>query len=90
MLDHMEEIFHGSQHGFIKKTLCATLLLAVLNYWIYILGSSYGLGVIYLDFAKAVDSVPHERSFPLPSLITGDSLRPDLTMISPDNTLYML
>jgi len=29
-------------------------------------------------------------SFPSPSLITGDSLRPDLTLISPDNTLDIL
>ena len=29
-------------------------------------------------------------SFPSPSLITGDSLRPDLALISPDNTLYIL
>ena len=29
-------------------------------------------------------------TFPSPSLITGDSLRPDLALISPDNTLYIL
>ena len=29
-------------------------------------------------------------SFPSPSLITGDSLRPDLPLISHDNTLYIL
>ena len=29
-------------------------------------------------------------SFPSPSLITGDSLRPDLALISPDNTLYIV
>ena len=29
-------------------------------------------------------------SFPSPSLITGDSLRPDLALISPDNILYIL
>ena len=29
-------------------------------------------------------------SFPSPSLITGDSLRPDFALISPDNTLYIL
>ena len=29
-------------------------------------------------------------SFPSPSLITSDSLRPDLLLISPDNTLYIL
>jgi len=28
--------------------------------------------------------------FSSPSLITGDSLRPDLAFISPDNTLYLL
>ena len=28
--------------------------------------------------------------FSSPSLITGDSLRPDLALISPDNTLYLL
>ena len=28
--------------------------------------------------------------FSSPSLITGDSLRPDLVLISPDNTLYLL
>ena len=59
--DHMNEVFHGSQHGFIKKRSCATQLLEVLDYWTSILDDGYSMNIIYLDFAKAFDSVPHER-----------------------------
>ena len=61
VLDHMKEVFHGSQHRFIKKRSCATQLLEVLDYWTSILDDGYNLDIIYLDFAKAFDSVPHER-----------------------------
>ncbi len=61
VLDHMKEILHGGQHGFIKKSSCATQFLEVLDYWTSILDDGYAFDVIYLDFAKAFDSVPHAR-----------------------------
>ena len=51
---------------------------------------------VLLSIANSFSSLQRCRlyvdlpSFPSPSLITGDSLRPDLTLISPDNALYIL
>ena len=61
VLDHMKEVFHGSQHGFIKKRSCTTQLLEVLHYWTSIPDDGYILDVIYLDFAKAFDTVSQDR-----------------------------
>ena len=51
---------------------------------------------VLLHIANSLSSLQRCRlfvdlpSFPSPLLITGDSLRPDLALISPDNTLYIL
>ena len=76
VLDHMKEILHGCQHGFIKKRSCATQLLEVLDYLTSILDDGYALDLIYLNFSKAFDSMPHAR--PLSKLqsygLNGDIL----------------
>ena len=51
---------------------------------------------VLLAIAKSLSSLQHctlfadPPSFASPSLITGDSLRPDLALISHDKTLYLL
>ena len=57
VLDHMKEVFHGSQHGFTKKRSCVIQLLEILDYWTSILDDGYSQDDIYLDFPKAFDSV---------------------------------
>jgi len=49
------------QHGFIKGRSCVTQLLDVLDHWTEALDNDDSMDCIYLDFAKAFDSVPHQR-----------------------------
>ena len=49
------------QHGFISKRSCTTNLLATLDTWTEFLDEGSAVDVIYLDFSKAFDSVPHLR-----------------------------
>ena len=63
LLDHMfdNDFISDCQHGFIPGRSCTTQLLEVLDKWTDILDSGGALDVIYLDLAKAFDSVPHRR-----------------------------
>ena len=49
------------QHGFTKGKSCLTNLLTALNDWTLSLDNSFETDVIYLDFQKAFDTVPHYR-----------------------------
>ena len=49
------------QHGFVNGRSCCTQLLFCLDIWMEMLDQGTSLDVIYLDFVKAVDSVPHQR-----------------------------
>ena len=49
------------QHGFRPGRSCSTQLLATMDDWSRWLEDSTPLDVIYLDFRKAFDSVPHMR-----------------------------
>ncbi len=53
--------FADQQHVFIPNRSCITQLLCVMDDWIKWLDSSKCIGIIFLDFQKAIDSVPHER-----------------------------
>ena len=63
LLTHVQEnnIISCHQHGFQQKCSCVSQLLECMNDWTL----SYDLGdstdVIYLDFAKAFDTVAHQR-----------------------------
>ena len=63
LVDHMlqNNLFSEYQHGFVPRGNCMTNLLACLEKWTYILESNDSVDVIYTDFAKAFDSVPHQR-----------------------------
>ena len=56
-----EGLFNPSQHGFMKKRSCLTNLLECFEEWTKVLDDGFGINVIYLDYRKAFDSVPHKR-----------------------------
>ncbi len=60
---HMEEnnLFTIHQHGFRKGHSCVTQLIEVLDQWTEALDQSESIDVIFLDFKKAFDTVPHKR-----------------------------
>ena len=55
------DIFCKEQHGFTRGRSCLTNLLETLENWTRALDEGYGLDVVYLDYRKAFDSVPHQR-----------------------------
>ena len=63
IMKHMEEknIFSMQQHGFRQKHSCVTQLLEVVEEWSETLECGGNVDCIYLDFAKAFDTVPHQR-----------------------------
>ena len=54
-------IFCKEQHRFRRGRSCLTNLLETLENWTEALDQGYGLDVVYLDYMKAFDSVPHRR-----------------------------
>ena len=63
LLKHMMSngILSDRQHGFVPGRSCVTQLLEVLDLWTEALENGISIDAIYLDFAKAFDTVPHER-----------------------------
>ena len=63
IVDHMTEnnFFFPEQHGFISGKSCTTQLLEFLEDLTEALDSGKDVDVIYLDFQKAFDKVPHKR-----------------------------
>ena len=55
------ELLTDKQHGFSKARSCLTNLLESFEEWTAALDEHYAVDVIYLDFKKAFDSVPHQR-----------------------------
>jgi len=54
-------LFANEQHGFQPRRSCMTQLMVATEYWTRILQQGDSLDIIYLDFKKAFDSVPHRR-----------------------------
>jgi len=63
VIEHMitNNLLSDSQHGFIQGRSCTTQLLQVFDRWSEIIDEGGSVDNIYLDFAKAFDSVPHHR-----------------------------
>ena len=53
--------FSKNQFGFIKGTSTALQLLRIMDEWTTQLDYGGQVDVIYTDFAKAFDTVPHRR-----------------------------
>ena len=54
-------LIHASQHGFTYSKSCQTNLLEYLNTLTKLVDEGHNIDVLYLDFAKAFDKVPHQR-----------------------------
>ena len=63
IIKHMSRnhLFADEQHGFVPGRSCMTQLITVLEEWTLLLQHNMDIDVIYLDFRKAFDSVPHRR-----------------------------
>ena len=56
-----KNLLSNCQLGFVSGRSVQLQLLSLLNHWTDILDSGHTIDVIYLDFKKAFDSVPHMR-----------------------------
>ena len=63
IIDHLEqnELIDPAQHGFVKGRSCVTNHLETFEQWTQILDDGGSIDVIYMDFMKAFDRVPHLR-----------------------------
>ena len=55
----INNLFTLNQHGFSSGKSCITQLLTAVNSWTKSL-ENYAIDVIYFDFTKAFDLVPHK------------------------------
>ena len=63
ILNHLSinNLLSPYQFGFMPGRSCSTQLLLILDYLTCHLDNAYSIDVIYLDFQKAFDTVPHQR-----------------------------
>ena len=55
------DLISKSQHGFVRKKACVTNLLETLDLVSYQLALGKNVDIVFLDFLKAFDMVPHKR-----------------------------
>ena len=60
LYNHIEHLITQSQHGFLRQRSCITQLLSVLHTIGQSLDKNIQTDIIYLDFAKAFDTVDHQ------------------------------
>ena len=63
IINHLAEnlLKNPNQHGFSKGRSTVTNLISALNIWTEALSHNIPVDIIYLDFEKAFDKVPHQR-----------------------------
>ena len=63
LVDHMKinKLYSDKQYGFISGRSTSLQLLTVLDIWTEALNSGMSVDVIYMDYRKAFDVVPHRR-----------------------------
>ena len=63
IVGHLKEnkLIHDSHNGFMENRSCLTNLLQFLETVTDYIDKGYPIDVIYLDFKKAFDKVPHRR-----------------------------
>ena len=91
MMDFLikHKLINPSQHGFLKSKSCLTNLLCFLEEITKWVDDGSPVDVIYLDFQKAFDKVPHQRLISkLKSHGMGNSIInwPDRTMAKGQET----
>ena len=55
------ELWYEDQHGFLKGRSCMTQLLQVLEDWTRSMDNGTPVTTVFMDFAKAFDTVPHMK-----------------------------
>ena len=67
MINHLSQnrLINESQHGFRHQKSCLTNFLEYLKYVVNQIDAEDPVDVIYLDFHKALDKVPHHKLFGL-------------------------
>jgi len=63
LLNHLlkNNVISRSQHGFLSRKSTTTQLLECFSDWNIALNSRNNIDIIYLDYAKAFDSVVHSK-----------------------------
>ena len=61
ILDGVEQLLSGKQHGFMKGRSCLSNLLESIDAVNDLLAEGGCADILYFDFSKAFDSVPHHR-----------------------------
>ena len=61
--NHMQEneLWAPEQHGFSVGRSCATNLMVAKEKWSEAIDRGNGVNIVYVDFSKAFDKVPHNR-----------------------------
>ena len=59
-----QKFFNPSRHGFLKARSCLTNMLSFLEEITKWLDEGSPVDIIYLDFQKAFDKMPHQRLLP--------------------------
>ena len=54
-------MFSNRQYGFISGRSTQLQLLEILDIWTEVLDEGHSIECIYMDYAKAFDTVPHGR-----------------------------
>ena len=62
-MEHLinNQLLNDTQHGFLQGRSCLTNLLEYLNLLTRLVDEGHSVDVLYLDFSKAFDKVPHAR-----------------------------
>ena len=55
------QLLNASQHGFMQRKSCLTNLVEYLDVLTKLVDEGHSVDVVYLDFSKAFDKVPHAR-----------------------------
>ena len=61
MVDFVDSKISQSQHGFVKGKSCLTNLLETMDCVIDLIEGGFPVDILYFDFKKAFDRVPHNR-----------------------------
>ncbi len=59
LANHMKPFWHSGQHGFLRGRSTVTQMLECLNDWTKAVDSGHFVDILYIDIAKAFDSVSH-------------------------------